>query len=332
MILPYFTQLTNWRQLPLSLILVFLNLMAFVCLDPMFKESENKLESLVDDEDFLHSQASVFAAMIRTDPDHFAKPLRELASQVDEGTAQDSVMLGRLALRNHQFVSRAADYPFRGDRVLYRHWREHFARYQTLRDILPNYSFGLSSLSRGLEPYLSYQFVHGGLAHLVVNCAVLLLAGCVLEPILGSIFFLVIYLLCGIGAGVGFELLSGATPTPLIGASGSIMGLFGAMLVLGRNRSLRFLWFLPTQSFVGIVMIPVWLVAGYFVITDVTGFIETANWVGTGVAHAAHLSGFATGALLAWIAMRLRPQLLSHRSLELTSEAKTFELRALVKP
>ncbi len=132
------------------------------------------------------------------------------------------------------------------------------------------------------EPYrfLSAAFLHGGFLHLAVNMYALWIVGSVLEPALGRWRFAALYLLSAVGGSVGVLLF--ASPyevewiTPVVGASGAVFGLFGAiglaMRRLGRDT---------TQILVLIV------------INTVIGFtIPNIAWQ-------AHLGGLVTGALLA---------------------------------
>src|SRR4029453_2598733 len=98
-----------------------------------------------------------------------------------------------------------------------------------------------------------------------------------LEPLLGRIRFLAVYLLSAVGGSVGYYLLTPDFPVAgVVGASGAIFGLFGAMLVIQRHRGgeTRQLWVL-------------------IAINGVIGFMVP------GFAWQAHLGGAITGALCA---------------------------------
>ncbi len=131
------------------------------------------------------------------------------------------------------------------------------------------------------EPWrmLTSAFVHsqGFVLHIVLNMYMLWIFGQVLEPVLGRVRFLGVYLLSAIGGSVGFLLLTPALPAiPVVGASGAIFGLFGALLVI-QSRSggdTRQLWIL-------------------IVINGVIGFVVP------GIAWQAHLGGLVTGGLCA---------------------------------
>lgn len=133
----------------------------------------------------------------------------------------------------------------------------------------------------GLEPWrmLTSAFVHsqGFVLHILLNMYMLWVFGQVLEPVLGRVRFLAVYLLSAIGGSVGFLLLTPPLPAVgVVGASGAIFGLFGALLVIQSRRGgdTRQLWIL-------------------IAINGVIGFVVP------GIAWQAHLGGLVTGALCA---------------------------------
>ena len=135
------------------------------------------------------------------------------------------------------------------------------------------------------EPWrmLTSAFLHsqGFILHIVLNMYMLWMFGQALEPLLGRIRFLAVYILSAIGGSVGYLLLTpgyvpGQPLTGVVGASGAIFGLFGAMLVVQRHRGgdTRQLWVL-------------------IAINGVIGFMVPQ------IAWQAHLGGLVTGALCA---------------------------------
>ncbi len=135
-----------------------------------------------------------------------------------------------------------------------------------------------------VEPWrlLTSAFLHsqGFLLHIVLNMYTLWIFGQILEPLLGHARFLAIYLLSAVGGSVGFLLLTPVYPVNgpvgLVGASGAIFGLFGALLVVQRQRG-------------GEVRQLLVLIA----INGVIGFMVPQ------IAWQAHLGGLVTGALSA---------------------------------
>lgn len=135
------------------------------------------------------------------------------------------------------------------------------------------------------EPWrmLTAAFLHSpdSVLHIVLNMYTLWIFGQALEPLLGRIRFLALYLISAIGGSVGYLLLNpvlvpGQGLVGVVGASGAIFGLFGAMLLVQRHRGgdTRQLWVL-------------------IAINGVIGFLIPQ------IAWQAHLGGLVTGALCA---------------------------------
>lgn len=81
---------------------------------------------------------------------------------------------------------------------------------------------------------LTFQFLHGGLLHLLFNMVCLYFFGTALERIWGSKKFLTFYLISGAVGGlvyVGISLL-GHFQRDLVGASGGILGIMAACAIL----------------------------------------------------------------------------------------------------
>jgi membrane associated rhomboid family serine protease len=82
-----------------------------------------------------------------------------------------------------------------------------------------------------LQPYLmfaTYGFLHGGLIHLIVNMMTLVSLGKIIIGRIGGWRFVLLYVLALLGGGIGFYLLSESN-APMVGASGALFGLAGAV-------------------------------------------------------------------------------------------------------
>ncbi len=135
------------------------------------------------------------------------------------------------------------------------------------------------------EPWrmITAAFLHSpdSLLHIMLNMYTLWIFGQALEPLLGRARFLALYLLSAVGGSVGYLLLNpvlvpGQGLVGVVGASGAIFGLFGAMLLVQRHRGgdTRQLWVL-------------------IAINGVIGFLIPQ------IAWQAHLGGLITGGLCA---------------------------------
>lgn len=87
----------------------------------------------------------------------------------------------------------------------------------------PNYPFQSGAM------FLTHAFLHAGFWHLALNMVTLWsLSGPVLKRV-GQMKFTVLYVLSILGGGFGYALLSD-TFRPMVGASGALFGLAGAIL------------------------------------------------------------------------------------------------------
>lgn len=91
----------------------------------------------------------------------------------------------------------------------------------------------------------TYSFLHGSIIHLISNCLSLYVIGSLLEPRIGHLKFLVIYILGVIGAGLSHGILLGNSLC--IGMSGGIYALFAYfILYFSRRRMINFASIMPT--------------------------------------------------------------------------------------
>ncbi|MGI8413616.1 MAG: rhomboid family intramembrane serine protease [Solirubrobacteraceae bacterium] len=95
---------------------------------------------------------------------------------------------------------------------------------------------------------LTSGFMHDGLLHIAVNMLSLYFVGAALEPAIGRVNFAAVYLASLLAGSFGALLLQPQAPT--VGASGAIFGIFGALIVVSRNRGIPF-W----QSGLGVMLV-----------------------------------------------------------------------------
>jgi len=139
------------------------------------------------------------------------------------------------------------------------------------------------------------MFLHGGWLHLLGNMLFLWIFGNNVEDRLGSLPYLLFYLVGGIAAALTQVVIDPRSDVPLVGASGAIAAALGAYIVLfpgARILSLVFLGF-----FYQLLEVPAIIVLGFwFGLQLLSGFAafdaETAQG---GVAFFAHIGGFVFG-------------------------------------
>jgi len=138
---------------------------------------------------------------------------------------------------------------------------------------------------------VTYQFLHGGIFHIIFNMIVLYFLGPILERHWGSRKFLVFYLLCGMVGGLVYPILlwlkiisphSTQGILPLVGASGAILGVLAACAILFPSIVMIF-YFFP---------LPIRVVAILLTLIAIYGIATGDNAGG----EATHLAGMAAGA------------------------------------
>lgn len=148
-----------------------------------------------------------------------------------------------------------------------------------------------------LWTFITSMFMHGGIAHLLVNMFVLFSLGGFCERIIGKKRFFWFYIMSGLLAGAAFVLLSGFLGntdlgakifgSPLIagvGASGAIFAIAGLFVIL--TPKLKFsIIFLPFFSLPAYIMIPLVLFATWLV----------SAGTGLPIGNTAHFGGFLVG-------------------------------------
>jgi membrane associated rhomboid family serine protease len=137
---------------------------------------------------------------------------------------------------------------------------------------------------------LTYQLMHGGWLHLLLNCWAIYVFGREVEETLGRISFLTLYFTSGVIGGL-FQslagvLLGGAFAVPVVGASAGAFGLIAAFAVLYPERPLMMLLFF---------IIPVSMRAKFLLLFSGLLTLFGIVFPMDNIAHAAHLGGMLTG-------------------------------------
>lgn len=128
---------------------------------------------------------------------------------------------------------------------------------------------------------LTSTFLHYGIAHLALNMFALWVVGGALEPLLGRVRFLALYLLSGLGGSVAVYLFSPPN-LPAAGASGAVFGLFAAFFILLRRmgRDTSMITGILVVNLLLTVLVPNISIAGHL------GGLVTGNLVALGLAYA----------------------------------------------
>jgi membrane associated rhomboid family serine protease len=166
----------------------------------------------------------------------------------------------------------------------------------------PYRRFGLVPAELRPTALVTYQFLHGGFLHLFGNLLFLFLAGPFIEDVWGRPLFGTFYLTAGALSGLMFAAHYPQLDQPLIGASGAVAGVMGAFLVRYWKTKITFLYFfIPFRP--GTFTAPAWLMLPLWFARELVFAqawdVASPGSGGGGVAHWAHVWGFALGLAVA---------------------------------
>jgi membrane associated rhomboid family serine protease len=163
-----------------------------------------------------------------------------------------------------------------------------------------NSLFVIPGSEAAFQPWrlVTVLFVHGSFWHIALNMLALWMIGRSLEPLLGHGRFLVLYFLSGLGGSVAVALL--APGVWVVGASGAIFGLFGALLVIGRHIGANI-------TSIAIIIAINFALPFVFALAGSIGRGSFSDALASiQISWQAHLGGFLVGALVGFIYARTR--------------------------
>ena len=152
----------------------------------------------------------------------------------------------------------------------------------------------------GLVPYLfwhnlylwqilTYQFLHGGIFHILFNMLALWMFGCDLERRWGSQFFFKYYMICVAGGALLNVLFAPDQMLPSIGASAGIYGVLLAYGLIYPDRTIYFYFLFPLKM------------KHFVIIIGAIALYSSITASHSGIANLAHLGGMGIGYLyLRW--------------------------------
>lgn len=146
---------------------------------------------------------------------------------------------------------------------------------------------------------LSSMFMHGGWMHIIGNMWFLWVFGDNVEDAMGSVRFVVFYLLSGFAAAAAQIFADPFSGIPMVGASGAIGGVMGAYIVLYPRVKVHMMviLFVIFTTF----RVPAIAMLGYWIVVQVLGGISSIGATGGGTAFWAHVGGFVAGAVLVFV-------------------------------
>ena len=159
---------------------------------------------------------------------------------------------------------------------------------ETIDWILGAFSF---SYATALEPWrwVTSLFLHASASHLFFNMIGLFFFGKILEKELKEKreWFLAIYFVSGL---LGNFVYMFSSPNPVVGASGAVFGIMGAVMLLNPVKRIH-MYLFP---------LPLGVIAIMFAMVETMVVYFDPGMAQGNVAHVAHVAGLATGAIFAY--------------------------------
>ena len=155
------------------------------------------------------------------------------------------------------------------------------------------------------------MFLHGSVVHLAGNMLFLLVFGPHLEQFMGRVWYALFYFVVGYAANAAHILthlnqcsipMMGGD-VPVVGASGAVFGLLGAFLLLYPSTRIQMLVFFYRMP-VGLVDVRAFMMLLLMFAVDLIdsiGSLGAPTVTTSGVAVWAHVGGFLTGAVFAFL-------------------------------
>ena len=294
MILPFLSGPPSFKKAPITWVLILLYITFFIYSKTQETKIQSFQRSLLNDKLFIRAQGKAYTEYLMNNEEKYNNFLLDIASSSSSGQLKQTSLLGKLAFQDWSFL-KMKDFLSSTDEVENDYWNQNLDTYLRQKEKTPSSYFGLSIKNQEWYHFLTYQFIHGNIWHLLFNCWFLLIFGGFLEPLIGRSFFLLTYLLGGCIGATTFAKISSLSFFPLIGASASINALIGFFAILCFRQPLRLLLgILPVKGWWRWIFLPTWLFIGVWLLTDISGYLGSLPGF-VDIAHTAHLGGFAVG-------------------------------------
>ncbi|MEM7815514.1 MAG: rhomboid family intramembrane serine protease [Candidatus Aenigmatarchaeota archaeon] len=145
-----------------------------------------------------------------------------------------------------------------------------------------------SALNGSWWQFFTYMFMHADPLHIFLNMFALFMFGVVMERALGWKKYLFLYIASGLGSAAFYILLTGISPTIMLGASGAVFGILAAFGFMF-PKEVIYVYFIPLPA-----ISAVFIFAAFELIAGITNIMP-------GIANFGHLGGIITSASVMFI-------------------------------
>ncbi|MEQ1723112.1 MAG: rhomboid family intramembrane serine protease [Pseudobdellovibrio sp.] len=295
-----FSEIIQKPTLKLSWIVLFLNLFFYILILFSFDTWPNKdMREILTDEKFRNSVVEMYVQTL--------DPVEK------KNLSQSMNGLYAKALKDQKFWKRVNDYPFVGDQVQIEENRKTVSKFYETYLNSPQHQFGLSSFEVSPWSWVTYQFVHTSLIHLLGNLLVVFLMISFLEKTISTTWLGVVYLLSGFAGGISFLFFDAAGGMSVIGASASASGLMGFLIIVKATELMPWGYIIaPIKNGYGQIYLPVFFLFPIFLVTDFVNLLWEPSGVVANVAVSAHVGGALFGFVMGGYYLLFRSKASSH--------------------
>ncbi|MCW9018647.1 MAG: rhomboid family intramembrane serine protease, partial [Kangiellaceae bacterium] len=301
----------DWKHTPVALFaIVLLNILIFFFYQSGDEEKYIQAFDKYNSLNLIKDEWPAFQAFVgqKNDPN-----LDVILDYYNQGYAEEAASGILFNLEFTQFLNKYAHRYIEGDS--YSNWKTKRKSVNDIIDSTSSFNFGLVPSNASPLAYITYQFLHGDLMHLVGNLFFLILCGFAVEAIVGHRRFLAFYLLGGIAGGLLHSFLNQKSAIPLVGASGSISAVMAMYLAVFRLKRIEFFyWFFV---FVGYIRLPALTILPIYIGKEIFSYFSDQS---SNVAFMAHTGGFVGGAVLIALNQMISPKSFNEEYIEEDSE------------
>lgn len=297
MIFPWPRLFFNRWDINVVNVLIIANALLFFM---FFMESESeKVKSKLFNASYSDLTAEYYAKYLNSNIE--VESNKKILVQYDFKNPSHRSLISSTALRDKGFVNSIEFSSWDHDQVRWSQWKRMVDEYQGKVKEQTLFILGLSHGTKDTLAWITYQFSHMNLWHLISNMIFLFFVGYSLEWVLGSVGFIMLYLFSGIAGGLFYLYFNPTTLIPMVGASGAVSGLISFYAFYNLKKSTRFFYFLsPTESNYGYIYLPTLIIIPMYLVPDLASFASQIPGVSSGVAFSAHIGGALFGGLLAF--------------------------------
>lgn len=295
MIFPFFDKLKDWKNYPVTWAFLFLNII--ICVHLASSEKSSFLDNFSNEKAIMETAGRVYFTSVAA----YELPEWALNAKIEDLTAMQ--MLGAFALRQDRLMRFVLDKKLSQtknvDEVQLQHLEKYLVDLNDYKANSESMKFGLRDEASTPLAWITYQFAHSEVSHLLGNIFYLVLFGALIEIQFGGLLVAFTYLFGGILGGAFYLYFNQQGSAPMIGASASVTALMSFFIFYYGRKNIPFAYFLgPFKGFMGVIYLPAIVLAPLLFFDDIVQLMSAPAGLSYGVAHASHIGGAIAGLMI----------------------------------